>query len=88
MPVVALACFVVVAKNGFPSDDKCKAILEPMFGFTNRLRQPPDDQLDESVFGDDVGFIEQHHSIHVGEYANSAVLLSKNPTTGTSQRVG
>jgi hypothetical protein len=80
VPMVSLARFIVVAKYTDAVLDECQPIFEPMRRAANGARQTPDNDLDESIFGEHMSLIDHELGVHVGEYTNTNDVLSITPT--------
>src|SRR5262249_61199971 len=70
MLVITLAGLVVVAQDALARDDQDQSILEPMRRRSHRARNTPDDNLDKSVFGEDVPLMVQQLRLHIGAITN------------------
>src|SRR5437870_9328662 len=69
--MIALAAFVIEAKDALLSDHKGQAVFVAVRTAGRGLRQAPDHQLSKSVLADRAPFAEQQHSGSVGVYTNT-----------------
>src|SRR5919106_5861715 len=85
--MVALAGLVVVTQDAFATDDQRQPVLESVCRSLHGTRNPPDDNFDEGILGEDMALLGQRLRLHVGDYANGTAMLSNAPTQPPEPRV-
>ena len=78
--MVALARFVVVAKQAQAIADEGKTVLEAMAGAAHWTRDPPNHDFDERVVAKYMTLVDQQLRPHVGAINNASGMLSISPT--------
>jgi hypothetical protein len=78
--VVSLPALVVKPDYAILVNHVCQAVLERMLRSRQRLEKTPKDKLSKTVLSEHDPLAEYLDDLHVGDYANTYLLLSMAPT--------